>query len=101
METSMAKKLMSRAERLCSFFCMGGERPYMQAELAKAGELIKQTVYPSLLPHRKDALVSLLADVVGGHVQCPTGGIEGSELLRAINLGQNQIAAAEFLKFCY
>lgn len=69
----------------------------LRSAILEADDLVSTMVEIPLLGCQREALISLVADVVVGRID---GDIEGSKLLRHVNAGEFQLASAEFPKWC-
>ena len=58
-------------------------------------------VRANLAPHQRDAVLSLLVDVVSNVCHANGPEFRESKFLHALNGGLNQIAAAQFMTFVY
>lgn len=89
--------------RIVWFYQTERERPWPElfedACLAKA--VITQYVRVPLEGHQRDALISLLIDLVGAHAEGNEKTFEHSKLLGYLNEGLYQMAASEFMAFAY
>jgi GH24 family phage-related lysozyme (muramidase) len=70
-------------------------------QLHEAEKSMGEIVSRPLEDFQKDALLCLIADVQAGLAEAPSGSFPSSFLIKAVNRGMFQIAAAEFHSFCY
>jgi GH24 family phage-related lysozyme (muramidase) len=79
------------------------ERPsqVIAGELVRASKQIDLLVAHPLQLQQRQALICLIADLLGGYVAPQTGNLDSSELLRCLNSGRMQIAAGELFRFVY
>ena len=90
-----------RCEAITYAFYTKEERPLVQDELQRAEGVLAQVIQVPLLSHQRDALLCLVSDLLGGYASSLSTNFEDSALVKLLNSGTYQLAAAEFFKFCY
>jgi len=70
-------------------------------QLLRAERRVDRAIVRPLQPFQREALVCLVSDLVAGLAVSPSVTFEKSFLVKALNKGMFQIAAAEFHVFCY
>ena len=70
-------------------------------QLQRAEAAIDRVVTHPLQSHQREALLCLVSDLRAGLASSPVSTFEKSFLVKALNKGMFQIAAAEFHQFCY
>lgn len=74
----------------------------LDGQLLEAETVIAQTIVRPLHTYQHEALLCLVSDLLAGLSHSPSGvPFERSFLVKALNKGMFQIAAAEFHIFCY
>jgi GH24 family phage-related lysozyme (muramidase) len=92
-----------RCIRLTRCFYNSQELPddLLEKDLLQAAEVIDILVERPLLDFQREALMCLVADIIGMRASSPTSKFPTSILLKALNTGWFQIATAEFATFCF
>ena len=92
-----------RCIALTRYLYLPSERPdvVLRTQLQKAEVVVSRAITRPLLDHQRDALLCLVSDLVSGLAKSPSVAFEKSFLVKALNKGMFQIAAAEFHVFCY
>jgi GH24 family phage-related lysozyme (muramidase) len=87
---------------LTRYFYTPQERPdaLLRAQLQEGEGQVTLAIVRPLQGHQRAALVCLVSDIVAGLAAGPVP-FEKSFLVKALNKGMYQIAAAEFYSFCY
>ncbi len=89
---------------LTRYFYTQQERPdeQLRLQLLRAERRVYRVVQQhDLETHQLDALICLVSDIEAGLAASPSATFEKSFLVTALNHRMFQIAAAEFLSFCY
>jgi GH24 family phage-related lysozyme (muramidase) len=92
-----------QCERLSRYFFRRQERPdsLLRKQLEAARDLLREALTAPLAPHQEAALMCLFSDIVAGYVFAPTVPLRHWHLIRMLNERMFQVAAGQFLSFCY
>lgn len=95
-------KSYDRCEKLTYHFFDPKERPVtiLHAEFAKAAIIVQLAVKIPLREHQEEALMCLISDVVGHHVECQHP-FAADPLILNLNAGNMQLVQADWMRLVY
>jgi GH24 family phage-related lysozyme (muramidase) len=99
---SVTTQDLYQCEKLSRYFFRPQERPgvSLRLQLGAARDILEQELTVALEAHQQDALTCLISDVIAGYVSVPVA-VKHWQLIRVLNQKMFQVAAGQFLSFCY